>query len=160
MFESPTFWVGVAFFIFVFLVWKPIRRFLLQGLDARGDRIRSEVETAIALREEAQAALSQYQRKQREALSEAEDILNRARAEAKRIADDALKDVETLLKTRSELALKNIKVAEGKALEEVQQHTVAIIHTAVHETLRGEVRGKLADGLLDSALKDIQQKLH
>lgn len=158
--SSPTFWVAVAFFAFIALIWKPVGRFILKGLDGRSDRIRQEVENGINLREEAQAALSQYQRKQHEAIAEAEEIIARAKNEAQQITSEALKNVEALLETRSQLALEKIKTAEGKALEDVQQHAVAIIHAAVRETLREQVDDKLANDLVESAMGDIQHKLH
>ena len=51
-------------------------------LDDRADKIRQELEEAQRLREDAQATLASYQRRQRDALKEAEDIIAHAREEA------------------------------------------------------------------------------
>ncbi|MYH39134.1 MAG: hypothetical protein F4160_20310, partial [Rhodospirillaceae bacterium] len=67
-FGGATFWVLIAFVIFVaFMVWKA-RGAVTGALDARAESIRSEIEEAQRLREEAQGLLADYQRKQRDAL--------------------------------------------------------------------------------------------
>ena len=48
--HDPTFWVAVAFVIFVVAVFKPIRGAMLGGLDAKIAEIRQEVEEAEKLR--------------------------------------------------------------------------------------------------------------
>ena len=76
--QDPTFWTLVAFVVFIVALFKPVKNALIGGLDSRIAQVRTEVEQAQELREEAQALLASYQRKQREAAQEAEDILNRA----------------------------------------------------------------------------------
>ena len=96
MFQDPTFWVAVAFVIFVIAVFKPIKTALIGGLDAKIKEIRQEVEEAEKLREEAQSLLANYQRQQRQALQTAEDIVARAKDEAKSYhaqADEAMKEM-------------------------------------------------------------------
>ena len=62
LFDEPEFWVLLAVVIFVVVVWKPARRAIVGGLDARAARIREELEAARRLRDEAQEALAAYQR--------------------------------------------------------------------------------------------------
>ena len=80
--QEPEFWTGLAFIIFVVLMFKPLKKALLAGLDSRIEQIRSEVEEAQRLREEAQTLLASYQRKQREAAQEAEEIVKQAKEDA------------------------------------------------------------------------------
>ena len=94
--QDPTFWVAVAFVVFVVLVFKPIKGALIGGLDAKIAEIRQEVEEAEKLREEAQSMLANYQRQQRQAIQDAEAIVARAKEEAERHraeADEAMKDM-------------------------------------------------------------------
>ena len=61
---------------------------LLGGmLDKRSDGIRKEIDEARALRDEAQSLLASYERKQKEAMEQAERILATARADAAAAAD-------------------------------------------------------------------------
>ena len=55
---------------------------LTGALDKRSDQIRNELEQAKKLREEAQQLLAEYQRKRKEAETEAKSILSAAEREA------------------------------------------------------------------------------
>ena len=55
--QDPTFWTLVAFIVFVIALFKPVKKALIGGLDSRIAQVRSEVEQAQELREEAQALL-------------------------------------------------------------------------------------------------------
>ncbi|MBL4645099.1 MAG: ATP F0F1 synthase subunit B, partial [Rhizobiales bacterium] len=83
MFDA-TFWALVGLVLFLALIiYLKVPGKMGEALDKRSDAIRSELEDARRLREEAQALLAEYQRKQREAEREAEDIINQAKREAK-----------------------------------------------------------------------------
>src|SRR3546814_19697538 len=89
MLHDPTFWVAVAFVVFAgLMVWKA-RQPVLDGLDARAERIRAELDEAQRLREEAQKALAEYKRKQRDAAKEAEDLLANAKHQAELLRPQA-----------------------------------------------------------------------
>ena len=82
MFE-PEFWVALAFFVFVaFLMYIGAHRRILSSLDERRDRIKSELDEARRLREEAERLVAQYREKQREAENEAQSIISNAQVEA------------------------------------------------------------------------------
>ena len=95
--QDPAFWAAVAFVIFIAATAKPISRLLTAGLDKRADKIRSDLEEAEKLREEAQDLLASYQRKQRDALAEAAAIIAHAGEEAARLAAEAEHAVLTKL---------------------------------------------------------------
>ena len=90
--RSAEFWALVSFVIFVAGIFKPARRALTSALDQRIETIRTQVEEAKRLREEAQAALANYQRKQRQAAEEAAA----KKAEEERLAAEAAKKAELL----------------------------------------------------------------
>ena len=87
--HDPTFWVAVAFVVFVVLIFKPSKGALIGSLDAKIVEIRQEVEEAEKLREEAQSLLANYQRQQRQAIQDAEAIVARAKEEAEAIQAEA-----------------------------------------------------------------------
>ncbi len=70
---DETFFVAVAFFIFFgILFYLKVPKKIGETLDARSQAIADELDAARKLREESQAMLAQYQRKQREAEQEAQ----------------------------------------------------------------------------------------
>lgn len=160
MFTNPSFWVGVAFVIFVVAVWKPISKMLTQALDERAERIRSDLDKAAKLREEAQALLAEYQKKQRDALKDAEAIIAAARAEAEALSKQAAADLETSLKRREQLALQRISQAEAQALTDVRAAAVDLAMQATRKILTEKLDAGRQDALIDSAIKELPAKLN
>ena len=72
--HSAEFWVLVAFLLLVGAVFKKVGAALTGGLDARAARIKSHLDEAEKLREDAQSLLAEYQRKQHAAADEAAGI--------------------------------------------------------------------------------------
>ena len=157
---EPTFWVLVAFVIFLGAAGRPLAGLITAGLDKRADKIRDDLEEAETLRKEAQDLLACYQRKQRDAIKEAEDIVQHAHEEAERIAVQGRENLEASLERRLKLALERIEQAEAQALDTVRAKTVDLALGATREFLSKELKGKHADALIDSAIKDLPGKLH
>jgi len=158
--NDPTFWVLVAFIIFIAATARPISRLALAGLDKRADKIRADLEEAEKLRQEAQDLLAGYQRKQRDAIEEAEAIVAHAKEEAERLAQQGIERLEAALERREKLTLERIAQAEAKALDTVRTKTVDVALDATRDFLSHKLKGKQADALIDAAIKDLPGKLH
>ncbi len=154
------FWVGLAFVLFVAAIYRPVSRMLLSALDARGAKIRDELEEAVRLREEAQALLARYQRQQNSAAREAEQVQSHARDQAERQAKHAAAAVKGALERRKQQALDRIARAEEEALAEVRRAAVDIAVGATRELLAARLRGKRQAALIDDAIADLDKKLH
>ena len=157
---SPETWVALAFMVFVVLVWKPTQKAILGGLDDRSARIAKELNEAAKLREEAQALLTQYQAKHRDAVKEAEAIVAHARSEAERLGQQAARDLEAALKRREELAMQRIAQAEQQAAADVRTAAVDVAIAATERLLRDKLDGAKGDALIDQAIKELPGKLH
>ncbi|MGF1629866.1 MAG: F0F1 ATP synthase subunit B [Kiloniellaceae bacterium] len=160
MLNDPTFWVAVAFVVFAgLMVWK-VRLPLLAALDARAERIKAELDEAQRLREEAQKALAEYKRKQRDAAKEAEDLLANARHEADLLRRQAAVDLEQTLARREKAALEKIAQAETQAVLDVRAKAVDIAIAATAKLLSENVDPTRDQTLVDQAIKNLGQKLH
>jgi F-type H+-transporting ATPase subunit b len=118
--HDPTFAVLVAFIIFIGLLFKPAKKALTGSLDAKIAKIKSEVDEAQELREEAQATLAAYQRQQRDAIEEVEALLSRAQSEADAHKAEAERALEITLKRQEQQAQEKIAQAEANALREIR----------------------------------------
>jgi F-type H+-transporting ATPase subunit b len=160
MLNDPTFWVAVAFVVFAgLMVWK-VRVPVLKGLDARAERIKAELDEAQRLREEAQKALAEYKRKQRDAAKEAEDLLANARHEADLLRRQAATDLEQTLARREKAALEKIAQAETQAVLDVRAKAVDIAIAATAKLLSENVDPTRDQSMVDQAIKDLGRKLH
>lgn len=159
MLHDPTFWVAVAFVIFVAAVFKPAKKAILGGLDAKIAEIRLQVDEAERLRNEAQDLLDTYRRQQRQALQDAEDIVTRAREDAERQRKDAVQDLATALERQRQLSLDKIAQAEAAALQEVRSRAVDIAIAATEKILTDRLSGESGDRLVEASIRELPAKL-
>jgi F-type H+-transporting ATPase subunit b len=160
MLHDPEIWVLVAFLIVIALLARRISRMVTSSLDARAAAIRNELEEAQRLREEAQRMLAEYQRKQRDALQEAEQIIAHAKEEAERAGAQARKDLEAAIERRQRQAVEKIQQEEARALAEVRSQAVDIAMTAARRLIGEQLDARRGSALIDEAIAALPQRLH
>jgi len=161
MFQDPTFWVLVAFIGFVgVLVYFKVPGMVTKGLDARAEKIKADLEDADALLKAAQDLLASYQKKQREAADEAQEIKARAKEEGKRIVENGRARLEDSLQRREKLAMDRITQAEASALDEIRTRTVDIALDATRDLLADNLSDHKANAMLDDAIKELPGRLN
>ena len=161
MLHEPEFWVAVAFVLFLgVLGYMGVHRKVVEALDQRSARIRAELDEARRLRDEAGKLLAEYQRKQREAESEAAAIVAEAKAEAERVAAEARSKMEEFVARRTKLAETKIGQAEAQALADVKAAAADAAVAAAEKILRDTAKGKVADDLIAQGIADVKAKLN
>ena len=160
MFADPAFWVGLAFVLVVALVFKPAAKAVSSSLDGRAAKIRGQIEEARKLREDAQALLADYQRKQRYAMAEAEKIIAQARAEAARIRADAEASLERALERRQQQALERISQSEAQALAQVRSTAVDVALAAAEALIRENLDESQKQALTNKAIGELQIRMN
>jgi F-type H+-transporting ATPase subunit b len=159
-FYEAEFWVGVAFVIFLVLLWRlGAHRSLIGSLDDRRSKVEGELAEARRLKSEAEALLAQYRKKQREAETEAAAIVAQAKVEAEEIAAEAKSRMEEFVARRSKMAEAKIAQAETQALADVRAAAADAAVRASEKVLRETVQGKAADALIASAIRDVKARL-
>ena len=158
---DATFWVGAAFVLFVgILFYLKVPGMLTSALDERAKKISDDLDQARELREEAQVLLASYQRKQRDALKEAEGIIAHAKEEAMREAEQAEKKLEEAIARRQQAALNKIALAEAQAENEVRDTAIEIAIAAATAVVAQQVQGYRADALVDTAIQELRRHLN
>ena len=161
MFQDATFWVAVAFVILLgVLLYLKVHRALLGKLDERAARIKAQLDEAQTLREEAQKTLADYQRKQRDAITETEQIIEHAKEESQRLRDEAAAELERALARRREAAEEKIAQAEAAALKEVRNQAVEVAMAAAAKLIAEEVKPAQAKALIDESIEELSSKLN
>ena len=137
---DSTFWVLVPVLLFfALLFWKGVFGTIGNTLDKRADAIKSELDEARRLREEAQALLASYQRKKAEAEEQAEEIVERARRDAEAMAAKARADLAERLQRRADQSEAKIASAEAKALAEVKARAADLAIDAATDIARNKL---------------------
>ncbi|MER9960973.1 F0F1 ATP synthase subunit B [Mesorhizobium sp. M0045] len=156
-----TLWATVALVIFLGIaIYIKVPGMIAKALDARADKISSELEEARRLREEAQQLLGQYQRKRKEAEQEAAAIVAAAKREADMLAAEAHKKTEDYVARRTALAEQKIGQAEREAIGEVRASAVDIAVEAARALLAGKIDTKAGADLFNASLQDLKSKLN
>lgn len=159
--QDPTFWVAVALFGFLgLLVYYGVPGLIGKALDDRADGIRRELDEARRLREEAQALLDDYQRKTREAETEAKAIIDQARREAEALAAETRRSLTEQLERRTRLAEDKIARAEAQAAGEVRAAAVDAAIAAAEKQIQAKVTPDLAGQLADQGIRELKGKLN
>ncbi len=161
MLHDPAFWTAIAFAGFVaVLLYVKLPAVIGKALDDRADGIRTELEEARNLREQAQSVLADYERKQRQAEKEAEAIITQAKAEAERLAEETRNKLEVSIERRMKLAEDKIAQAEVQALKEVRIQAAEIAIAAAGAIITKEFTAKDASAMVDASIKDLKKTLN
>ena len=160
MFSDPTFWTAVGFVIFVAAVARVVWRSATKALDDRATGIKASIDDAATLREEAQAMLADYKRKQQGAQAEAEAVIAHAREEAARMADEAERALGDALRRREQQAIAKIAQAEQEALGEVRAHAVRLSAAAARTLIGRHLDKPRADALVSQSVESLPRHLH
>jgi len=157
---DTNFWYLVSFALFAAIIWKYGKPALLNYIDSRIAAIREEIETAETLRTEAHELLAQYQRKHRDAVQEAEEIINTAKKSAKDIKVKAKAEIEETIARREAQLEERIARMEVAAIEEIKTHTANLAIEATAEIIADKLDKKANQALVDQSIQAIGQKLH
>ncbi|MEQ8747192.1 ATP F0F1 synthase subunit B [Pyruvatibacter sp.] len=160
LFSDSSFITAISFFGFVgLLLYFGVAGRITSALDARADAIKTELEEARKLREEAQALLAQYQRKQRDAEEEAQEIVSQARHEAERLAAETKVKLDEQVARRTALAEQKIAMAESQAMKDVRDAATEVAIAAAAKVLAETSDDARQDALINDSLDQVRQRL-
>lgn len=166
---DPYFWsltntnliVALGFILFILVLMKFGVPGMIGGmLDKRAEGIKSELDEARALREEAQTILASYERKQKEVQEQADRIVAHAQEEAKQAAEAAKEDLKKSIARRLAAAEDQIASAEASAVKEVRDQAIDVAIKAAREIVAGQMTAAQGNALIEAAIKDVEAKLH
>jgi len=151
--------LGFIVFIAVLLYYK-VPTLLMGLLDKRAEGIRSELDEAKALREEAQALLASYERRQREVQEQADRIIAHAKEEAVLAGEQAKADLEKSIARRMAAAEDQIASAQASAVKDVRDRAIAVAIEAARDVVAKQMTARDAAKSIDDAIAEVGQKLH
>lgn len=158
---NTNFVVLIAFLLFIgVLLWVGVPKLLGGMLDKRAEGIQNELNEARALREEAQALLASYERKQKEVAEQAARIVEHAKGEAAEAAELAKEELKKSIARRLQAAEDQIASAEASAVKEVRDRAIQVAVSAASEVIASKITATEANGLIDAAIGDVEAKLH
>lgn len=132
----------------------------MKMLDARAEKIRSDIEEARQLREEAQSLLASYERKHKEVEKLTAEIVVKAREDAQADAAKAKDDLAVAIERRLAAAKDQIASAEASAMREVKDQAVSVAVAAARSVIAERMSASDADAMIDASINEVGAKLH
>lgn len=158
---DASFWALVALILFFALVaYLKVPGMVTKALDDRADKIKGDLEEARKLREEAQQLLAEYQRKRKDAESEASEIVAAAKREADALRDEAERKTADYVTRRTAQAEQKIAQAESQALAEVKSSAVDLALEAARDIISSKVGGKTSTDMFKQSLKEVKARMN
>lgn len=159
--KNPELMVLIGFILFIaLLVYLKVPGLIGGMLDKRADGIKSELDEAKALREEAQTLLASYERKQKEVQQQADRIVEAAKAEAQNAAVEAKDNLKESIKRRLAAAEEQIVSAQDSAVKEIRDSAIVVAVAAANDVIASKLSAADGNALIEDAIKDVAAKLH
>ena len=113
-------WGAVGFLVVLFFIWKLGLPAIKQGMDARTERIRSDLDAAETQRTEADTLLAEYRAQLNDAKSESSRIIEEARQAADALKRDQEGRLQTELAELRTRAAADIDAAKVQAISDLR----------------------------------------
>ncbi|MGV6840252.1 MAG: F0F1 ATP synthase subunit B [Planktomarina sp.] len=159
--KNTDFIVTISFIAFIgILIYFKVPGLITKMLDDRADTIKAELDEAKTLRDEAQALLTSFEKKQLEVEAQAERIVASAKEEAEAAAVQAKADIAASVARRVAAAEEQIAAAEAAAVREVRDQAVTVAIAAATDMITSNMTAKDGNALIDASIDEVGAKLH
>ena len=155
-YAEAEFWVGVAFILLVVGLFAPISKVIKSLLKAKIDGIVNRIDSAIKLRDDAQTLLADYERKLRNADSDASAIVEQAKNRIELQKQQQINQLDNELRIKTQEMENLIKSSVDAAKKEILQKVCEkSIHIAA-ETLKTKIGDVEHDLLIDKSIEKLK----
>jgi len=146
-------WGGSAFLILFVLMVKKGFPAVRGAMDARAEKIRSDLDAAEQARVDAQSVQSDYEARLADAKTEASRLIDEARVAADQLKGDLADRAETDISEMRERAAAGLESERAQAIADLRAEVAGIALGAaervVHASLDAEVQARLIDAYID-----------
>jgi F-type H+-transporting ATPase subunit b len=141
----------VAFGFLYVKVWPKI----IKALDDRERKIREDIESAEAAREQAKAALAEYEKELAGAREEASQIIAKAKIDAKAVAEQLRTRNETDLAKMRDRATRELESAKRTAIAELHGEAANLAADIAGKILQRQITPQDQQRLIDESLREL-----
>ena len=151
---DETFWVAVAFFIFIgVLIYLKVPKKINDSLNNKIGDIKKEISEAEKLKEEAKNVLSDYESKINKAQKDSINILNQAKKEGEKIIIENTEKFYDFIESRKKTTEQKIIQMKEDALKDIKNISVKITIEAIEKLINNSIDKKKLDKLYDENLE-------
>jgi len=147
--DNATLWVGISFFIFILLIFRPMKNQVLDSLDNKIIELKSSLEESKKLKNEAELLYEEHRKKQDENIKKIEDLKISTKKEIAAIKDRSQKNIESTIIRKKENFEQMTSQMELKMVDQIKREilkkTIIFTETRIKKKLGNKHNRKLID---------------
>ncbi|MDP7552494.1 MAG: F0F1 ATP synthase subunit B [Nitrospinaceae bacterium] len=159
VFQSLAFWSLVSFALLFFLLKRYAFPPILEALDERENKIRTEISDAEKLRQEAQELKADLEKELKNAHEKANTIVQMAGNESKKIQEKTIQETQTKIRQMQSDAEQEIQIAQNKLLNEIRGYTAALTIAATEKVLKKSLGDEDKKRLIDESIEEVLREM-
>jgi F-type H+-transporting ATPase subunit b len=159
VFHSLIFWSLISFAILFFLLKRFAFPPILEILEERENKIRSEISDAEKLRQEAEGIKADLGRELKSAHEKAQIIIQMAGDESKKIQDKSINETQVKVRQMLSDAEQEIEITRNKLLNEIRGYTAALTMASTEKILKKALSDDDKKRLVDESIAEVLQEM-
>ncbi len=159
VFGSLIFWSLISFGLLFFVLKKFAFPPILEALEAREQKIRSDREDSERLKEEAKIIKEELEETLKAAHGKAETIVQLAHEEAKKFQEKHIQETEAKVRQIQKDAEQDIKGSRDKLLQEIRSYTAALTIASTEKFLKKALDDADKKRLVEESIEQVIQEL-
>ena len=132
-------WGGAAFAILFIVMAKFAYPAIQKVMDARSEKIQSDLDAADSARSDAESLRGEYDAKLAEAQAEAARIIEAARSDAEQVRQDRIAAIEPEIAEKRAQAEADIEAAKDRALTDLRAQVTSLAVGAAEQVVRSSL---------------------
>ena len=156
--HSETFWVAVAFLIFVILTFKKIKKALIESLDKRIDEIKKRIDEAKKIKEESESNLKEAKESLKKIINDKKTIINNANQEAVALKKKLLVEEKIYNQRLEKKILERIQQSKNQAIKDIKKLSIETSLKSVEELLKNQKKDSQDNNLLVKSIVNLLKK--
>ena len=160
MIIDATFWVTVSFFIFVgVLIYFKIPQKVKEALEQNILNIKSQINEAEKLKEDAKNILIEHEKKISDSKNEVKNLINKANEEAEKNVIKTNREFHNLMENKKKNAEERIKQLKNQAEKDIKNASVKIGIESVEKLIKNSLDKSKLDKIYSSSIEETKLAL-
>tara|TARA_A100001011_G_scaffold286570_2_gene297276 strand:- start:2155 stop:2652 length:498 start_codon:yes stop_codon:yes gene_type:complete len=157
---DATFWVTISFFIFIgILIYFKIPQKIKKTLEQNIFNIKSQINEAEKLKEEAKNILIEHEKKISNSKNEVKSMINKANEEAEKNVIRTNEEFHNLMENRKKRAEQRIKQLKNQAIKDIKNTSVKIAIESVEKLFKNSIDKSKLDKIYSSSIEETKLAL-
>ncbi len=149
-------WTVITFLVLVIIMWRAAWKPLVDALDVRAEKIRSDIESAEYNRLEYERLLAEHQQVMEAAKDEAQKIIAGGKSDAEKLKDEIVQKANAEARELFERTKREIYLAKDKALDELKSELVKLSTEIASKIIAKNLDPEDQKTIAEEAIKKIQ----